>query len=224
MARFLSLLLILKALALTDASAAKTETQCTDFAFPDDDVVRELCFSVEVIGPSPAMMTLPNGTEYTQYVGSSSESYLFENDLMGLTTVVTWEGDTEDCVATANGEDCLSCTLCDNGSLSADCTNLDQGRNVECSENSLLYFDSNAVPYPFFPFLSTFEYTAGSNTTLPAAGSPAASPVAETSAPTSSVATPSGSTSAAAHLQKGWLATVGTAMMLALGSAATQAL
>lgn len=220
MARFLSLLFILKASTLTDASAMMTESQCTDFAFPDDDVVRELCFSVEVIGPSPAQTTLPNGTEYTEYVGGSSESYVFENELEGLTTAVTWEGDTKDCVATANGEDCLSCTICANGSLSADCTNLEQGRNVECSENSLLYFDyDNAVPYPFFPFLSTFEYNAGSNTTLPGAVSPVASPVAGTSAPTTSVATPSGSTSAAAYLQKCWLATVGTAMMLALGSA-----
>jgi hypothetical protein len=208
MTRFLSLLLLLKASMLTDASVAISESNCTDFTFPDDNVVRELCFSAEVIGPSPCQITLPNGTEYTEYVGVSSESYFFENELEGLTTSVTWEGETEDCVANANGEDCLSCTLCADGSVSADCTNLEYGRKIECGENPLLYFDLNRVPYPFFPFLSTFEYTADSNATFPAAGE----------APTTAGAKPGGSVSAAAYLQKGWWATVGTVMMLAVGS------
>jgi hypothetical protein len=114
----------------------------------------------------------------------------------------SWEGETEDCVATANGEDCLSCTLCANESASADCTNLEYGRKVECP------LDGLAVP--FFPFLSTFEYKADSNATLPATAG---------EAPTTAGAAPSvGSASAAAYLQKGWLATVGTVMMLAVGS------
>ena len=208
MTRFLSLLLLLEASTLTDASVAIAESKCTNFTFPEDDVVRELCFSTEIMGPSPAQITLPNGTEYIEYIGVSSESYFFENELNGLTTVVTWVGETDDCVATANGEDCLSCTLCANGSVSADCTNLEYGRKVECGDNPLLYFDGLAVPYPFFPFLSTFEYKADSNATLPAAGE----------AHTTAGATPSGSASAAAYLQKGWLATVGTVMVLAVGS------
>ena len=200
MTRFLSLLLLLKASTLIDASVSFSEIKCTNFTFPDDNVVRELCFSAEIMGPSPAQITLPNGTDYIEYIGVSSESYFFENELKGLTTVVTWR-ETEDCVATANGEDCLSCSLCANGSASADCTNLEYGRRVECP------LDGLAVP--FFPFLSTFEYKADSNATLPAAGG----------APTTTGATPSvGSASAAAYFQKGWLATVGTAMMLAVGS------
>jgi hypothetical protein len=197
MTRFLSLLLLLKASMLTDASVAISESNCTDFIFPNDNVVRELCFSAEIIGPSPSQMTLPNGTEYTEYMGVSSESNFFENELEGLTTSVTWEGETEECVANANGEDCLSCTLCANGSVSADCTNLEYGRKIEC-------FDGN----PFFPFLSTFEYTANSNATFPAAGK----------APTTAGDKPGGSVSATAYLQKGWWATVGTVTMLAVGS------
>jgi hypothetical protein len=208
MTRFLSLLLLLKASTLTDASVAIAESTCTNFTFPEDDVVRELCFSAKIMGPSPWAIGLPNGTEYIEYIGVSSESYFFGNELNGLTTVVTWEGETDDCVATANGEDCLSCTICANGSVSADCTNLEYGRKVECGDNPLLYFDGCAVPYPFFPFLSTFEYKADSNATLPAAGE----------APTTAGVTASGSASAAAYLQKGWLATVGTVMVLAVGS------
>ena len=63
--------------------------------------------------------------------------------------------------------------------------------------------------YPFFPFLSTFEYKADKNGTLPAAAG---------EAPTTAEAAPSvGSASVAAYIQKGWLATVGTVMMLAVG-------
>jgi hypothetical protein len=127
MTRFLSLLLLLKASTLIDASVSFSEINCTNFTFPDDNVVRELCFSAEIMGPSPAQITLPNGTDYIEYIGVSSESYFFENELKGLTTVVTWR-ETEDCVATANGEDCLSCTLCSNESASADCTNLESRR------------------------------------------------------------------------------------------------
>ena len=204
MVRFLSLLLILKASTLTDASVSIAESKCTDFTFPDDNVVRELCFSVMMLSPPPTQVGLPNGTEYTEYSGEASETYSFENDLEGLTTAVTWEyeGNFEDCVATANGEDCLSCTLCDNKSVSADCTNLEHGRNVECGDTSLISFGYiNETDFlkvkPFFPFSSSFEYKAGSDTTLPAAGG-----------------TPSGSASAC-H-QMGWLAIVGTLVMLTL--------
>ena len=160
------------------------------------------------MGPSPSQITLPNGTEYIEYIGVSSESYFFENELKGLTTVVTWEGETEDCVATANGEDSLTCTLCANGSVSA---------QIAPTWNTEGRLSAVTIPfctlmvsrfYPFFPFLSTFEYKADSNATLPAAGE----------APTTAGATASGSASAAAYLQKGWLATVGTVMVLAVGS------
>jgi hypothetical protein len=182
----------LNASTLTDASIAITESKCTNFTFPDDNVIRELCFSAEIMGPSPSQITLPNGTEYIEYIGVSSESYFFKNELKGLTTVVTWEGETEDCVATANGEDCLTCTLCANGSVSADCTNLEYGRKVECGDNPLLYFGGLAVLYPFFPFLLTFEYKADNNATLPATAG---------EAPTTGGAAPSvGSASAAAYL------------------------
>ena len=150
----LSLLLLLKASTLADAFAYAGETACTNFTFAEEgDVVRELCFSLEGYGPSPASMVLENGTEVTEYIGGYSEHYMFTDDLEGLTTGVEWEdeimaGETQPCVAHANGENCTSCMICEDGlSWSADCTNLDQGRNVDCE----------TFP-PFFPFLSTYEY------------------------------------------------------------------
>jgi hypothetical protein len=199
----------LNASTLTDAFIAIAESICTNFTFPDDNVIRELCFSAKIMGPSPSQITLPNGTEYIEYIGVSSESYFFENELKGLTTVVTWEGETEDCVATANGEDSLTCTLCANGSVSA---------QIAPTWNTEGRLSAVTIPfctlmvsrfYPFFPFLSTFEYKADKNGTLPAAAG---------EAPTTAEAAPSvGSASVAAYIQKGWLATVGTVMMLAVG-------
>ncbi|KAL3827272.1 hypothetical protein ACHAXA_004747 [Cyclostephanos tholiformis] len=208
MTRFLSLLLLLfKASTLTDASAAMAASNCTNLTFPDEEnLVRELCFSVMILGPSPALTILPNGTEYTEYIGESSMTYFYEGDLMGLTTNVTWAGDeAEDCVAAADGEDCHKCTICNDGSsFDADCTNLEHGRIVECGEVPLYGIDE--VESPFFPFSSAFEYTAG--------GSNVTHYTSNTT--TDMGTTPTESTSAAAFLQGGLLAIVGSLITLAL--------
>ena len=124
---------ILNVPTFTFASVAIAESKCTNFTFPDDGGVRELCFSVQITGPSIATTNL-NGTETTEYVGESSETYTFEGVLEGLVTEIKWEEavSTVDCVAsvTMDGEtmECSSCSLCEDGtSASADCTNLDQG-------------------------------------------------------------------------------------------------
>ena len=84
-------------------------------------------------------------------MGPSQVEYLFENKIEGLLTSITWVGnETEgDCNATAKGEGCATCTLCSDGTVTADCTNLDQGRMVKCGETQV-----NGESYPFFPFLS----------------------------------------------------------------------
>ena len=89
------------------------------------------------------MTTLPNGTDVTEYVGGSSETYIFERDLEGIVTEIKWDEAVSlvDCVATVSHDgvgaddmmECKSCTLCnDQGirSVSADCTNLEHGMNV----------------------------------------------------------------------------------------------
>ena len=205
MTRFLSLLLLLKVSTLTDASVAMIQSNCTDLTYPEDDgvVARELCFSVQIMGPSIASTMLPNGTEITQYVGESSKTYIFDGELTGLTTFVSWEGDdAEHCLAMANGEECNHCDLCNDGtSFDADCTNLENGRIVECGEiASLLELSENGDELPFFPFSSVYVYAAGgSNTTTSAAGG-----------------APSESASAAAFLQGGLMAIVGTFIALVL--------
>ena len=126
-------------ITFTSASVATAESNCTNFTFPEDGGIRELCYSVQIIGPSPVMTTLPNGTDVTEYVGESSETYIFEGDLEGIVTEIKWDEAVSivDCVATVShhgvGADdameCKSCALCDDmKSVSADCTNLDQGR------------------------------------------------------------------------------------------------
>ena len=164
----LSLLLMFFFLAaastLIDASTTTTtltlESKCVNFTFPDEggsEVVRELCFSGEATGPSPVVTLFENGTKVTAYFGGYTENYIFENELQGLVAGVFWKDDdnaatesgTFPCLASANGQDCAKCTICSDGSWSADCTNLIQGRNVVCE-----------MPDPFFPFVSTYEYSA----------------------------------------------------------------
>ena len=53
---------------LADAFAMILESRCTDFIFPNGNRDTS-CFSVMIIGPSIALMTLPNGTEIIEYVG-----------------------------------------------------------------------------------------------------------------------------------------------------------
>ena len=141
-ARFLLSLLLLLSNASTFVSAFAylTESKCIDMDFSDNggggDDIRELCFAIQVIGPSPSVTTLPNGTDVTEYVGESSETYIFEGDLEGLATEIIWDEAVSevDCVATATTADddgkleCSSCALCAEGtSVAADCTNLEQG-------------------------------------------------------------------------------------------------
>ncbi len=140
-----SLLLAVLSLAtrFTSASVAIAESSCTNFTFPEDGHVRELCYSIQVMGPSIAITTLPNGTDVTEYVGDYSETYIFERDLEGIVTEIKWDEAVSlvDCVATVSHDgvgaddtmECKSCALCDDQgirSVSADCTNLEQGRNV----------------------------------------------------------------------------------------------
>jgi hypothetical protein len=55
------------------------------------------------------------------------------------------------CNATANGESCDTCIFCDDGSVEADCTNIERGRKVECGDIFVQNFTSTS--YTFFPFL-----------------------------------------------------------------------
>ena len=235
MARYLSLLFLSLKARTAESAAWTTLINCTNFTFPDDNVVTNLCYQVRVSTPNPCNTVLPNGTKTITDVGGYTETYNFQNtrehEMEGFITHIAWEqGVTQDCVASANDEECLSCTFCADWSTSADCTNFEQGRNVPCGEHYRAYIsdlDFGYAPYPpFFPFLSNFNKEGGifsfpavSNDDLyteaqsTASGSPAASPNAGTSAPTAVEDTPSMSASEGATLQKGWLVTVGTTMM-----------
>ncbi len=235
MARYLSLLLLLKAWT-ADSAAWSTFINCTDFTFPDDSVVTNLCYQVSVSTPSLCSTVLPNGTEVIFDVGGYIETCHFRNtrehEMEGFVTRIAWEqGVTQDCVASANDEECLTCTFCANGSTSADCTNFEQGRNVPCGEHYRSYLDNDlddcySTDPPFFPFLSTFDKEGGvyslpavSDDVIPteaqstASESPTASPNARTSAPAAEASAPSVSAGEAASLKKGWLVTVSTAML-----------
>jgi hypothetical protein len=92
-----------------------------------------------------------NGTEVevTYDCGNLNKvTYIFEKEMEGLETSIEWGffndtyngsdleviSETEFCNATVNGERCKTCNSCDNGSIEADCTNLELRRKVECGE------------------------------------------------------------------------------------------
>jgi hypothetical protein len=232
MARYLSLLFLSLKARTAESAAWTTLINCTNFTFPDDNVVANLCYQVRVSTPIPCNTVLPNGTEIIFDVGGYTETYNFRNtrehEMEGFITRIAWEqGVTQDCVASVNDEECLKCTFCADGSTSADCTNFEQGRNVPCGEHYRSYWNGDVESYPpdppFFPFLSTFDKEdslpavsdddISTEAQSTASGSPTASPDARTSAPANEASAPSASASEAASLQKGWLVTVGTAML-----------
>lgn len=133
----------------------------------------ELCYSGGIIGPSICNIQLPNGTEVDYYCGDLNKmTYLFEqskydvqsqrNELGTLESSIEWgffnatypnEGaevisETSVCNATFAGLSCDTCIFCDDGSVEADCTNLEFGTKVECGD---IFVNSADVPYyPFF--------------------------------------------------------------------------
>jgi hypothetical protein len=152
---------------MVDAFAMTFESSCVNFTFPDDSVAtRELCYSGDVIGPSICVTTLTNGTEVTYDCGDLNKvTYTFEKEMEGMETSIEWgyyndtyssdleeviSDATGDCNATANGQSCDTCIFCDDGSVEADCTNLELGTKVECGD---IFVQTLDTPYPFFPFL-----------------------------------------------------------------------
>jgi hypothetical protein len=131
MACLLSLLLLLGASALTDASACMSEIQCVDFSYPNSNITCNPCFTFTNTTPQLAWdndEVFANIDDVDPSIDNLLVTYPYKEDLEDVITSFRWENGAEtevtDCVATANGEDCASCTLCSDRSLSAVCTNL----------------------------------------------------------------------------------------------------
>ena len=169
MVRFLSsLVLLLKASTMVDAGVGVIPPTCVNFTSPGESIATELCYSGGMIGPSICFIQLPNGTEVDYYCGDLTKvTYTFEKEMEGMETSIEWGyyndtyngSDLEvisdasgDCNATANGQSCDSCIFCDDGSVEADCSNVEQGTKVECGDIFIQNF-TDTPPYPFFPFL-----------------------------------------------------------------------
>ncbi len=166
MACLLSLLLLLGASALTDASACTSEIQCDDFFYPNGLITCNLCYRVTITTPQLAWdddNVSTNIDDLDPSLGGYEVTYRYKEDLEDFITSFSWENGAEtevmDCVAMANGEDCASCMLCSGRSLSADCSNLEKGRRVACGESpghdivEVTFYDDVK---PIFPYRMTF--------------------------------------------------------------------
>ena len=137
--------------------------KCT-YLYYDESITAELCNSGGMIGPSNCLVQLPNGTDVDYYCGDLYKlTYLFENELGTLESSIEWGfynttypnereeviSETSVCNATFDGLSCDTCTFCDDGSVEADCTNLELGTKVECGD---FFVNSTVWSWPFIPF------------------------------------------------------------------------
>jgi len=149
---------------MVDAGVGVIPPTCVNFTSPGESIATELCYSGNFIGPSICLIQLPNETEVDYYCGDLNKlTYLFESESGTLESSIEWGfynttypneqeeviSETSVCNATFDGLSCDTCIFCDDGSVEADCTNLEFGTKVECGE---IFVNSADVPYPFFPF------------------------------------------------------------------------
>lgn len=182
------------------AASASSTLDCTPITY--DKKTFEACATSEYESPSPAMLT--NGTVvylggydsiYTFYTGLTSgvvTSTLTQAQLTSHSSNVVVNVRREDsgnCTVnvTVSGvaKSCKFCSYCGVDKYTADCTNLDNGRMVNC--------ESTATGTVYFP-LNWTALGAGVtflNATIPPEGptTPAASPNGQVSSPTTSTKT-----------------------------------
>ncbi|GKY97162.1 hypothetical protein MPSEU_000674600 [Mayamaea pseudoterrestris] len=174
-----------------DAAAfLSTTVTCAEVDFEGEDNDPIVCATYGGTTPSPAM--LENGT--TVYLGPNTYDFFFYNGLENGTDVstldnaadyetnvsvsVSWEN-VGNCTVLVNNEECRACSLCldddnDMQELSADCSNLPDGRSVECED-----------VFIFYPLSTLPQAAAGGATSAPAAGGATSAPAA---APTTAAA------------------------------------
>jgi hypothetical protein len=133
---------------------------CLNYTFPDTETIREFCF---VEGGSTSSCTNVTYFSVDFYFQRHNESNSTLGTHTGLLIHVAWEDEGgSPCQVLLNGQSCSSCTTCSSNAtapsdspfpqvFSADCTNLDQGRNVTCEPVEPL----------FFPLLSNYSDLVG---------------------------------------------------------------
>lgn len=148
MFRFLTLLAFLEASTQVNGAVALISEQCQPVTFPSG-AQKTLCFETQITTPSP--------TAGGVYVGDYAVNYKYSKVAAGIDTYVFWEypGATK-CIAgeviRGTNTACNSCAFCADGSVEADCTNLDKGRKVACGEGVVRGPVAKRTT-PFFPFV-----------------------------------------------------------------------
>lgn len=156
----------------------------------DDATSFQVCATSE--GTSPSPFGFENGT--TVYLGGWTSSFSIVQgvpDGFDITeeslpegaetniTVLVSRDDNDACTVTVTGElDCVSCTYCGGNAYSADCTNLNHGRMVECEPTSGVYYPLTAdASYDTLRAVvdPTMSHGAGPVQTEPTGTSPTAS-------------------------------------------------
>jgi hypothetical protein len=196
-----------------DGDSYDNRLSCLNYTFPDTETIRELCYVEGGTTPSPVL--LENGTMFYRGGGYTSDFYFQRhNDSnstlgthTGLLIRVAWEDEGgSPCQVLLNGQSCSSCTMCSSNAtappldslfspnsfftqvFSADCTNLDQGRNVTCEPIRPIFFPllvnySDLVGPP--SIAPTFKPTIPESVVAPPSAPMTSSPVRSPAVPAS---------------------------------------
>jgi len=190
--------------------------ECVDIA-EDTGTTFEVCGIYEGFGPSPAM--LENGT--TVYLGGYGTNYTIIQGLEAGTDttavnvpaeaytgigIYVYRDDNDACNVTvtlrgSGQEDCQACSYCGNETYSADCTNLENGRDVNCESTTSIFFPLTAAALEVV--------TASNQTTNSSSEPPSLSPKEEAAPSDQTPPTAPTGTSSAVKISDGLIFLIG---------------
>jgi hypothetical protein len=111
MACLLSLLLLLWALALTNAAGCMSKFQCVDFSYPNSNITCNLCYTFTITTPQLAWdndNVSTNIDDLDPSLGSYEVTYRYKKDLEDVITSFSLKNSAEtkvrNCVATLGWE------------------------------------------------------------------------------------------------------------------------
>jgi hypothetical protein len=198
-----SLALVLALVPTTVQSAATFTTLISCEDITTDEETFRVCSTYGVTSPNPA--TDANGTTtdiggwdyyFNIYTAAAEDMSEGKDDIppqayANITVHVSRSGDDDVCNVTVKTDGvetvCSSCTYCGNetDNYSADCTNMEHGRVVDCESTDILYFPLTSAALPNVTITDDAPPPFPSNTS--GGGAPVPSPSTTSDSPSQSI-------------------------------------
>jgi hypothetical protein len=125
----------------TSAPTGNDNEQCVDFIYPNGDFV-EICFKVTLFGLGNGMWRFMNNTVITNPINFDNDYSIIDHETWDIIYVIKIKrtGNVTNFIGLLNGPQCQSHSYCGSDLYSADCTNLQYGRNVTCEPAWEIFF------------------------------------------------------------------------------------